>query len=89
MSDLSHLNAIDSRLAHERAPLYASVVLMNGARVYSRFSSDLARMLVEVEHNPGWVAIEQAHAGKPPVWERAAEESGAVLALLHIGLLAS
>lgn len=51
-------------------PVYATVVMMNGARWYSRFGSDLPELIAYAERMPGVVAVELAHAGKPPVWER-------------------
>lgn len=52
------------------APLYASVCEMNGARVYTSFSRDLAKLIAQTETSMGVIAIEEAHAGKPPVWTR-------------------
>ena len=58
----------------ELKPYYANVCDRDGHRVYTSFGTDLAKMIDDAEtwlH--GVVAIEEAHAGKPPVWTRPAE----------------
>ncbi len=54
----------------KQMPVYATVVIMNGKRWYSSFNSDLNLLIEKTKDMPGIIAIEEAHAGKPPVWER-------------------
>lgn len=55
----------------ETQPVYGTVCInWNGDRVYTSFSTDLQELIDKAEHTFGIIAIEEAHAGKPPVWER-------------------
>lgn len=56
----------------ETTPVYGAVCLnWEGHRVYTSFSTDLQELIDIAEGiGHGIVAIEEAHAGKPPVWER-------------------
>jgi hypothetical protein len=63
-----------ARAKKEQKPMYATVAIMNGMRVYCRFSTDLEMLIHDAETiYTGIIAIEEAHAGKPPVWERKEE----------------
>ena len=55
--------------------MYANVVInQNGSRIYSSFGKNLEKMIKEAEEiKIGVIAIEEAHAGKPPVWIRKEE----------------
>lgn len=55
-------------------PLYATVCLMNGHRCYGSFSRDLPKLIAYAERNRGVIVIDEAHAGKPPVWTRPTDD---------------
>lgn len=56
----------------ETQPVYGAVCInAQGQRIYTSFSTDLQELIDKangIYH--GIIAIEEAHAGKPPVWER-------------------
>lgn len=56
-------------------PFYGAVCINhNGRRIYTSFSTDLEALIETAKTNWGIVEIEEAHAGKPPVWTREADE---------------
>lgn len=55
--------------------MYGNVCLMDGHRIYSSFfrEDELQKNIDEaIAYKSGVIAIEKAHAGEPPVWERSA-----------------
>lgn len=52
-------------------PYFANVCERDGKPIYTSFGHDLAEMIRAAETiNYGVIRIEEAHAGKPPVWTR-------------------
>ena len=52
-------------------PIYGAVCIGTlGVRVYTSFSTDLQELIDKADTNFGIIEIEEAHAGKPPVWKR-------------------
>lgn len=49
---------------------YACVVLIDGVRTYSHFWDDKDEAIAHAKALPGIIAVEEAHAGKAPVWVR-------------------
>lgn len=56
----------------ETEPVYGAVCIdAGGHKIYTSFSTNLQELIDKAEGTyHGIIAIEQAHAGKPPVWER-------------------
>lgn len=63
--------ALEGYVRAKGRPMYANVCIKDGRKIYTSFGRDLNQMIVEAETlYSGVIAIEEAHAGKPPVWER-------------------
>lgn len=56
----------------ETTPVYGAVCIdERGHRIYTSFSVDPQELIKKAEGAYfGIVAVEEAHAGKPPIWER-------------------
>lgn len=53
-------------------PMYGAVCIdWNGHRIYTSFSTDLQELINKAKSMHGIIEIERAHAGEPPIWERA------------------
>ncbi len=51
--------------------MYACVIKTEaGWRVYSSFFNDSGEAITYAERHPGVIAVERAHSGKKPIWER-------------------
>lgn len=57
----------------ETTPVYGAVCIgWEGRRTYTSFSTDLQELIdkATIGGYSGIIEIEEAHAGKPPVWKR-------------------
>lgn len=55
----------------ELKPVYGAVCIdWEGRRIYTSFSTDPQELIDKAEGSYGIVEIEEAHAGKPPIWKR-------------------
>lgn len=62
---------LDPTARKKQKTIYAYVCERDGQRIYTSFDVDLDAMIDAAETwKLGVVAIEEAHAGKPPVWTR-------------------
>lgn len=52
---------------------YASVVLVDGVRMYAHLWDDKDEAIAHAKALRGIIAVEEANAGKEPIWVRPAE----------------
>ncbi len=50
--------------------MYGCVIDWNGRRIYSSFYRTAKEAIEYAERMPGILAVELAHSGQPPIWER-------------------